>query len=310
MDNYKERVLNLIEKRCIDGRSNVDDKNTQVRNGSIVSKRSHSLIEYEIKLLSFIAALNSYKSDSLLRPFPNQFLVGDKKDFDRLIKVSKEIPCLIDVTANTQMSNEGWQLLYWILKFNSIELKLLDEQEVKELYKRLKLNNESTVKLCPNYVFKINSPSARTRHNRLKDENGSFQAYHGTNFFSLFSILNNGLINNLNKRDAFGSGTYLSKNLEVAVTFSPYSFIQSNCSIKRTSCILLCDVVEHSSVILKENSSYCLVKDDDLVNVTHVFIYGQMEKNRSKKSFSKYELILFFIGIFVVIYSVYKSNRR
>ena len=65
MANCKERVLNLIESK-----------------NSIVSKLS--LIEYELKIIIFISTLNSYKVDSLLRPFPNDYL-DDKKDFNKLV---------------------------------------------------------------------------------------------------------------------------------------------------------------------------------------------------------------------------------
>lgn len=159
--------------------------------------------------------------------------------------------------------------------------------QTKQLYARLKLNAQSNS--LPHFVFKLISPSARrARHNSLKDENGSFDAFHGTSFENLHSILHNGLVNNLNKvswmmkqfswsyancfaysfqtfdhlmnfpndnphlstiqRAAFGSGTYLSKTLDVCLNFSPYTYVQSNCFLKRLSCILLCDVVQHPSI--------------------------------------------------------------
>lgn len=64
----KEKVLNLIANK----------------NDGPVSKLS--LIENELKIVYFIAALDSYRSDSLLRPFPSDFVLADnKKDFDRLV---------------------------------------------------------------------------------------------------------------------------------------------------------------------------------------------------------------------------------
>lgn len=68
-ENYKDKVLELIQK----------NKNSS---NLIVSK----LIEFELKIISFVATVNSYKSDCLLRPFPNDFLTADnRKDFDRLV---------------------------------------------------------------------------------------------------------------------------------------------------------------------------------------------------------------------------------
>lgn len=74
-DNYGKKVLSLIESKISDE-----------TNDLIVSKRLSSLIEYELKTISFIASLKSYKSNSLLRPFPNDFLHADnRKDFDKLV---------------------------------------------------------------------------------------------------------------------------------------------------------------------------------------------------------------------------------
>ena len=71
MSDYKEKVLNLIANKSGDG-------------DPMVSKLL--LIENELKITYFIAALDSYRSDSLLRPFPNDFVLADnKKDFDRLV---------------------------------------------------------------------------------------------------------------------------------------------------------------------------------------------------------------------------------
>mgnify|MGYP003334016634 CR=1 FL=1 len=38
---------------------------------------------------------------------------------------------------------------------------------------------------------------------------------------NMYSILQHGLINNLNERAAFGEGTYLSTEIDVALGFSP-----------------------------------------------------------------------------------------
>ena len=44
--------------------------------------------------------------------------------------------------------------------------------------------------------------------------------FHGSKPENFFSILQHGLVNNLNKRDVFGVGTYLSTEIEVALQFA------------------------------------------------------------------------------------------
>lgn len=71
MSDHKEKVLNLIANNGGGG-------------DPMVSKLK--LIENELKVVYFIAALDSYRSDSLLRPFPGDFVLADnRKDFDRLV---------------------------------------------------------------------------------------------------------------------------------------------------------------------------------------------------------------------------------
>lgn len=69
MSDSKAKVLSLIANKNDD---------------PLVSKLS--LIENELKIVYFIAALDSFRSDSLLRPFPSDYVLADnKKDFDRLV---------------------------------------------------------------------------------------------------------------------------------------------------------------------------------------------------------------------------------
>ena len=46
-------------------------------------------------------------------------------------------------------------------------------------------------------------------------------AFHGSKPENFYSILQHGLVNCLNKRDLFGSGTYLSTEIDVALSFAP-----------------------------------------------------------------------------------------
>lgn len=41
----------------------------------------------DLRCSLFVAAVQSYKRDSVLRPFPSRYMRGDIKDFDELVRI-------------------------------------------------------------------------------------------------------------------------------------------------------------------------------------------------------------------------------
>ena len=82
----------------------------------------------------------------------------------------------------------------------------------------------------PDLVFKIEWPKGKEK--RFEEScsttggvnsisRTSKLAFHGSKPENFYSILQHGLVNCLNKRDLFGSGTYLSTEIDVALSFAP-----------------------------------------------------------------------------------------
>ena len=80
----------------------------------------------------------------------------------------------------------------------------------------------------PDLVFKIEWPDGKEKRfdeccgaTSGAESRISKLAFHGSKPENFYSILQHGLVNCLNKRDLFGSGTYLSTEIDVALSFAP-----------------------------------------------------------------------------------------
>lgn len=65
------------------------------------------------------------------------------------------------------------------------------------------------------YVFDVLDSGAESRFRKmaLQQEDETKFAYHGTRFYNVFSILNLGLQQHLNKQALFGEGLYFAQEL-------------------------------------------------------------------------------------------------
>jgi len=126
----------------------------------LLDKRYNKLIAYDFTVSLFVSALNSYRCDSVLKPFPNQYINSDnnEKQFDFLVIILQlsfnhllinsnfifflpfrhkktlidPIPVLSKLNSNYEMSDNCWQLLNWIMTCGSVQLiqKPFNSEEV------------------------------------------------------------------------------------------------------------------------------------------------------------------------------------
>ena len=73
----------------------------------------------------------------------------------------------------------------------------------------------------PDLVLSVNDTGGQEDRFFALGSSSSIYAFHGTKSENMYSILQHGLINNLNERAAFGEGTYLSTEIDVALGFAP-----------------------------------------------------------------------------------------
>lgn len=117
--------------------SNVLKKTQQKSTGSLhskdkipilIKKLENDLNACDFKWTLFVAAANSYKYDSLLKPFPNAYVVDKILKINRLREVISTIPhfsrllCILQNIVNQtkpeendDITDESIDLLYWCL---------------------------------------------------------------------------------------------------------------------------------------------------------------------------------------------------
>ncbi|RWS28744.1 hypothetical protein B4U80_11494 [Leptotrombidium deliense] len=204
----------------------------------LAGKTVEQLMPYDLKVTLFGAGLMTYRRESALRPFPSFLVKEEEKQFELTYEAFDAIPPINDINESTNLSLNTWRLLHWIISQDSVKLELIKCEETPNLFNKYQ----------PNFLFKVITRE-KERFGEDKRKYGSFVGFHGSQVENFHSILYNGLLNCLNKRDLYGSGTYLSTRIEVAVEFSPFSGGFKNSLLgRRISCIAMCEVVKSPQI--------------------------------------------------------------
>ena len=146
------------------------------------------------------SAAKSAHSESLVRPFPTTFFdQSGQKDFDALI-------CAVE--------SRSLDLFSWLRK-TLPKIKICTRQSFIKKY------FSSRKEFRPDLVLSVETPERKERkfYSQVPDLKTVY-GFHGSKAENFYSILQHGLVNNLNKRDVFGSGTYLSTEIQVALQFA------------------------------------------------------------------------------------------
>ncbi|RMX57747.1 hypothetical protein pdam_00020081 [Pocillopora damicornis] len=85
----------------------------------VLQRLESDLTSADLQWSLFIAALESYRHDSILRPFPSAYVVGDdNKNFQGLVQVCSTVPAfdkLLTETSEKVYAQETWDILDWAL---------------------------------------------------------------------------------------------------------------------------------------------------------------------------------------------------
>lgn len=250
----------------------------------------------------FMAACSSYKCNSLLRPFPPQFLHGEEKDFSRLTEFVEKVPCLSDLHT-AHLDEEVWELLDWMLCNPRKQFSLTTVPKTslsKKVQELEELANQVVPTQKPDYVFDVSfselvNSSFDERHRNCDESRMLLHGYHGSRLENWHSILYNGLNGIQSKTSLYGEGTYLSEELSLCMHYSPFGKGWQNSLLgKKISCIAFCEIINHPAVrccvegdtvsarkrSLAQNSEggrvpekYFVVTNDELLRVKSLLVY-------------------------------------
>ncbi|ESN98639.1 hypothetical protein HELRODRAFT_67096 [Helobdella robusta] len=265
------------------------------------------LLAFDFLFSLFVAALSSYRHDTVLRPFPPPYIVRDvfvddglgskfEKDFDGLKKdVAKIKKMKSYLNREGQLDVKILKLLSWIFNSKKFIIKSCDMQVFSEIREKACYTFETSP---PTYIFSVeHSALSNERFETLRNNRNVFYGYHGSKLENFHSILHFGLKANLNKNSLFGNGSYLSSELSVSLDYSPYGHgWPSSCMGSRLSCVAVCEIIDDPSVKCKTQTEdksrshidgsiggeipekYYIVTDDEFVRVKYLLVYASRDK--------------------------------
>ncbi|KAF1400772.1 Mono [ADP-ribose] polymerase PARP16, partial [Spheniscus magellanicus] len=197
----------------------------------------------------FAAALQSYKRDSALRPFPGRYASGDTKDFEGLLADTNALPSLkefLEPVPNTE--KRTWDLFSWILSSKVFMIQSTKKQEYEKIQELTGMSGAAVP--APDYLFEIvYCDQMNTKFAETKGERDLIYAFHGSRLENFHSILHNGLHCHLNRTSLFGEGTYLTSDLSLALLYSPHGLgWQQSALGSILSCVAVCEIIDHPDV--------------------------------------------------------------
>ncbi|XP_060658359.1 protein mono-ADP-ribosyltransferase Parp16 [Drosophila nasuta] len=246
------------------------------------------LLACDARLSLFVAAANSYRCESLLCPFPEDFLDSKQRpnmnaifdviaDFDRLEFILQQI-----LTGNYSSGHKNvFKLLYAVLVKHGerVALSTLQPCEFEELYTHLKISAPSTP---PTQIFEV-TPSLKCAHTKayssLRDQYPVKIGFYGGKLEELYSMMTVGCL-------PLDEPIRLFCNVDDALSQSQYgsSWGASRCGAL-LSCVAVVEFAVMPTLVIKdEEQRHVIVHDADCIQISYLLFFG--------KSFTQYETAL------------------
>ncbi|XP_032720589.1 protein mono-ADP-ribosyltransferase PARP16 isoform X2 [Lontra canadensis] len=256
----------------------------------------------DLRCSLFASALQSYKRDSVLRPFPASYARHDCKDFEALLADASKLPNLKELL---QSSGDK-------------------DVRARDLFEKIqKLTGAPHTPVpVPDFLFEIEySNPANAKFYETKGERDLIYAFHGSRLENFHSIIHNGLHCHLNKTSLFGEGTYLTSDLSLALIYSPHGLgWQRSLLGPILSCVAVCEVIDHPDVkcqMKKKDSKeidrrrarikhseggdvppkYFVVTNNQLLRVKYLLVYSQRQPSRASSQLSWFSSHWFMVMI-------------
>ncbi|XP_062062125.1 protein mono-ADP-ribosyltransferase PARP16 isoform X1 [Lepus europaeus] len=265
----------------------------------------------DLRCSLFASALQSYKRDSVLRPFPASYARHDCKDFEALLADTSRLPNLKELLQSSGDNDKrAWDLVSWILSSKALTIHSAGKAEFEKIQKLT--GAPHTPVPAPDFLFEIEYfDPANAKFYETKGERELIYAFHGSRLENFHSIIHNGLHCHLNKTSLFGEGTYLTSDLSLALIYSPHGHgWQRSLLGPILSCVAVCEVIDHPDVkcqTKKKDSKeidrrrarikhseggdippkYFVVTNNQLLRVKYLLVYSQKQaKSRASRQLS------------------------
>ncbi|XP_064607887.1 protein mono-ADP-ribosyltransferase PARP16-like [Liolophura sinensis] len=323
-----------------DGPAQSDSGDKSTREKVLESLRA-DLLAVDLIWSLLVAALNSYRHDTVLRPFPPMFQEGGpsgNKNMKGLEKLACQLPRVPEVVKSiSTMEEKLIELLWWSLDKKQFTVKSLDKSHISRIQK---LTGHSVEVPTPNYIFEINySETAEKKFEDFRQGRQLLYAYHGSRVENFHSILHHGLASHMNKTSLYGEGTYLSSELSVSLHYSPGGQGWDHSLLgDRLSCVAVCQMIDDTSVKcqLKEVNAggsrstsrtrapasmggevpekYYVVTNNDMLRVKYLLVYGEKSSTRRSQQqtswFSRHKFMLLLLLYVAILAAIGLANSR
>lgn len=280
----------------------------------------------DLKWSLFVAACNTYRYDTCLRPFPPMYVKNECKDIEALRRTVELIPPLAVIFRELNEPNvyasygPAIDLLHWVLiRLRNPYIKSVTKENYDSVLRRV----PSEIQVAtPNLIFQVVSAKQSTVEENWKCAGhgySTFYAYHGSRLENFHSIIHYGLQQNMCKRSLFGKGIYFSSELGVSLPFSPVGYGWGGSVLgSELSCVALCELINHpdintcDSVLSKRvPNKYYLVTNSELVRIRYLLVYSQEfnptrinERAGLLEWFRQHKLLTFMFGYVILLASV------
>ncbi|CAF0812418.1 unnamed protein product [Brachionus calyciflorus] len=307
------------------------------------SKNTSDLLALDFEINLLVCSAQSYKHESVLKPFPSTFLSDstNTKNYDQLLNALLSLPPVLEWENKIKKFNDDQiAVVNWILKHKNFFISQCNSLNKEKLKEAAKYSNDFS---SPSHIFEVKYSEEKNRKFDLLKQNtidelklnGSCTSicFHGTRMDNLYPILHMGLLSHLNKNSLFGEGTYLSQEPSMSLHYSPSCKTWSNSLIgHRMSCLLVCETINHPQHVkigVNENAKveeksgkaknipekYLIVKNNEYVRVRYVLLYAEKSKtikrnNRIVKFINENKFLLLLVSYSILLVFIGLLNSR
>uniref|UniRef100_A0A8C9RQC6 Poly [ADP-ribose] polymerase n=1 Tax=Scleropages formosus TaxID=113540 RepID=A0A8C9RQC6_SCLFO len=253
----------------------------------------------DLRCSLFVAAAQSYKRDSVLRPFPPRYVFEDNKEFDALLADMSSMPGMRELVRLGPGEGENHlALAHWILSSKNFAVKTLQRDEYTRIRDLTECDGTSIP--VPDFLFELEyCDQMNAKFEKTRGGRDLLYAFHGSRLENFHSIIHNGLHCHLNKTSLFGEGTYLTSDLSLAVLYSPHgNGWRESLLGPLLSCVAVCEIIDHPDVkcqVKRKDSDsidrqrarvknseggevpqkYFVVTNNQLLRVKYLLVYSQ-----------------------------------